>query len=171
MPNSYVPSIDLSAITTAVAVAAADSALNVYASDAIGNKTDDLVGAVAADVGLMAYIKSLVQEIDQKSISQMSYGDVVNTPYVNSVNITDKGLLAGIVAVVYSYTSFTNVTIKIEIDGATIYDDIVFKTGAYGQSVSLPFHARFNTTLKVSGKHAAAAKGTTRLISIYQIDN
>jgi len=147
MSNSYVPSVDMSAVTVLQTVVGADSALNVYARDVIGNKTDAEIAAVAADVGLMAYMKAQVQELDQRTVPKFMYQESNRVAYGNVLTVNAKGVLTGI-SVQQSPTS--RGYIRIIIDGVTIYAGIIAYRGlAIEARQSQNFNHRFDTSLVI----------------------
>ena len=147
MSNSFVPSVNFSVVNALQEAAGVDSALNVYARDVIGNKTDAEIAAVAADVGLMAYMKAQVQELDQRTVPKFRYSESNRVDYGNVLTVNAKGVLTGIsVQQVPTQRGY----IRIIIDGVTIYAGVIaylsLPTEAWH---SLNFNHRFDTSLVI----------------------
>lgn len=158
-------------ISTAVngiplAVPAANSTANTNERDVIGNKSDAAVSDVVTTASLMAYMKALIQELDQrkvgKIIANVASPDIFDNRYNNPVvNISGKGVLTGVAQVIEIWYGETvgRGCFSIIIDGGTEMQVEAFtKTGkSYdGSNItwlpgtnSLSFNHRFNTSLLV----------------------
>ena len=177
MANNYNLKLDLTPVTSLHNVAGADSALNTYLRDVVGNKADAIDEKVAANVSAMAYLKGLIQELDQRSVGKIIGANITDITYADVLNITDKGTLFGILQFYLGGGAEIDCTgsVKIIIDGSTEYDGIYsaevydsavgFCTG--GNMLSL-FH-KFNTSLQIQHKTSVVSKGYRTIIA-YAID-
>jgi len=130
-----------------------------YLNDAIGNKTDSEQTNVTTSDSSTSYLKGIIQELDQRKVPHMVKAQASSVNYADVVNITDKGVLNGISQNIrYNTTSNWLGSLKIIIDGTTVYDDYfvyVYNESLVGQlysSNSLAFNFRFNTSLRIQHK-------------------
>lgn len=151
----------LQQILNKISVPAQDSTDNVVAADVIGNKTDALVEAVGTTKSLAGYLKGLIQELDQKSVPMCGYLVTAGSALADVVNINDKGMLTGFVGKGSSGTDY--IYIKVTLDGVCILDADASGIGQVTETdaVSIPFHHRFNTSLRVQARNAA---GTATMV-------
>ena len=86
----------------------------------------------------------------------------------NVVNITDKGVLTGVSTSVSSYTGVGEIVLKVIIDGVTIYNTVLLAFEAKGQSNSIAFNHRFDTSLQI--QHSQSGTAMVRTIATYTTD-
>jgi len=162
---------ELSNVGADISVPAADSSDNVDVADVIGNKTDTPVEAVGTMKSLMAYIKGLIQELDQRSTPKFGYGTTTSTGWADVVNITDKGVLTGIAAYIEILAgNEKGVEVNVVIDGSTELTTNNNGIGCYmandtnraaGMTASIPCNHRFNTSLRVQIRVNSLSGGGT----------
>ena len=150
-------------------VPSANSTDNVDVADVAGNKTDTLVEAVGTTKSLVAYLKGLIQELDQRKVPHVAAGTITNSTTTDVVNITDKGVLTGITQCVRDRTGTGGVwggALLLSIDGVQMIwtgnftitqQPITYQDGQW--CVPLSFNHRFNTSLRV--QHYAAYDNNT----------
>lgn len=166
---------DALAVLGEEAVAGANITTNTLMKHVVGNKTDALVDAVGTTKSLAAYIKGLVQELDQRTEPHLvsHYLTLADqNDYTDVVNITDKGVLTGITMLVDSTS--TDEYVRITIDGSVIYDGVFgntfnSSTVAVVTGGTLSFNHRFDTSLKVEHKRGTAF-GSLRTLVSYTTD-
>jgi len=176
---------DIAVIDSYHDVPTANATTDTVIRDVIGRKTDAAVTDVGTTKSLMAYLKGLIQELDQRKIAKVAIGQTTNgltgTGWTSLLNITDKGVLTG-VSQIYCPTGTANLFggIKIIVDGITIMTDDCFTYAKYvntydpyvSGSNNLAFNHRFNTSLAVSHCHTGG-DGTAVVYSkvAYTIDD
>lgn len=176
MSNTYNVSIapELAVITALNNVVGADSALNTYMRDVLGNKTDAIDDVVAANVSLMAYIKGDTQERDQRAVGKMSRVGVISTDTTEKdiVNITDKGVLTGITIHIRG-SQTGNLFLKVTIDGTIVYNGYCYEgVGSVDDNPVIPFifNNRFNTSLHIESWCQIGQTTEADIYPIYTVD-
>lgn len=141
----------------------------------VGKQGDVLVSDVGTTSTIMAYVKSLVQELDQRKTPHCVVVDGGHGSLADIVNITDKGVLTGIVVNIRSITADgTVVHLKITIDGSVVLDDTSFASIKWTEmihNICIPFNHRFNTSLRVEGSTADQTKTECTFIVTYTVDD
>lgn len=143
-------------------VPVADAVTNAHLRDVMGNKTDALVGAVGVNKSNIAYIKGLIQLLDQLKTPKTAKADTINSGWQDIVNITDKGVLTGVSGLFYiGGTVDGHGEIKIIIDGITVGENIFISAVDFTEdratAIGISFFHRFNTSLQV--QHQITATG------------
>lgn len=128
-----------------VGVPAADSAANLLARDVGGNKADALVEVVGVVASVCAMVKGLIQKLAQGSVARMTMVSGTSSSLADVLNITDKGILTGIVQLT---EGADDGRLTITVDGTVIYSNNVGVQQKAGH-ISLPFYHRFDTSLRV----------------------
>ena len=132
------------------------------------NLTDEIVEEIE---DVQTEVELLTQEMAQRSTPKIAVGAESTTTYSSIIDITDKGVLTGILSQITHYTADSIVDVKITIDGiAFISGALYFSFVAVGNSWSMPFNHIFNTSLKIEHKIIANSKGTARTTVSYTID-
>lgn len=157
--------VSISADIAAVKVDTADVRTDVTAL----HDTD--VPAIKAETALIvADTDVLQQEWAKRNVSQVAQTNVANNTYADIVNISDKGVITGMMGYIYSFTDVGNVEFIITIDGVAIITEIFLYFSATGQANSLSFNHRFNTDLRVQIRISAVDKGGFRGLVAYTKD-
>lgn len=137
----------------------------------IGSKAAAAVESVSSTASLVAYIKGLIQELDQRSVSKASQDRTNQSSWKDIVNITDKGVLTGISQWVTS--DGTGGGLQIIIDGLWILSIDSGPNSGFSMnyaSASLAFNHRFNTSLRVQHEAYNGAGYVNTTVS-YTIDS
>lgn len=164
--NSYDPPTR-SELTADIAVPSADATANTDMADVIGNKTDAAADDVATTKSLMAYLKGLVQELDQRKMGKTAvYSGSVTTSGVDVINISDKGVLTCVCVNLYDY----EVTVTITIDG-TALSAFTWTPGSSRSNASLSFNHRFDSSLRVRIVATGSTSNIAPAVVTYTIDN
>jgi len=141
-----------------------DSTNNTTVADVVGNKADSEATNVANTTSAIAYLKGLIQELDQRKVPKMvCVAPIWDGNWYDVVNITDKGVLICIRQEASgSYLSGCG-HLKITIDDIVIYDStsgeyptqrfvetkFLDAENYYRGHNSILFHHRFNTSLLI----------------------
>ena len=141
-----------------------DSTNNTTVSDVVGNKTDSEATNVATTASVIAYLKGLIQELDQRKVPKMVCASpLYDSNWYDVINITDKGVLTYIRQEAKSFSVSGYSHLKITIDDTVIYDSSIgdyeiqkfvetkFIDGEnyYRGHNSISFQHRFNTSLLI----------------------
>lgn len=177
----------------------ADSSNDNQIRDVVGKKDDAAVGAVGTTKSIISYAKGILTdtigiatdiatvdtvvdsilvdtvalELDSAKLDtpKMATAPISNNTLTDVINITDKGILTGISQKCTAFTADSYGSIRITIDGTTFFSETTFNHfAASGDSNSLAFQHKFETSLRVQHKVAANSKGTIRTIVTYTTD-
>ncbi len=142
-------------------VPTADAVTNAFMRDVLGIKTDAAVEVVSAVNSLMAYIKGLTQELDQRSVAKVAWALDSTNSFTDVLNLSDKGVLTGI----FQALQLSDVAsgteqggIRLTIDGVLKWTEPNFSekftTDGSASFASLSFNHRFDTSIQVEAKNS-----------------
>jgi len=151
-------------------VPAADSANDANIRDVVGKKDDAGVEVVGTTKSLVAYSKGLVQEMAQRNVAMCAQNGATSTTWVDIVNINDKGVLTGLAAFTYAFTATSVIQFAVTIDGTLILSFPILTFTGIGQSNSLSYNHRFDTSLQVQINIGSDSKGAAIGIVSYTKD-
>lgn len=130
-------------------VPSADAVANGQLADVVGNKADTEQATVVDTASLVRYQKALIQELAQRGTPKMVRVATTSDTLSDVLNITDKGVLTGIV----QNSGGADVGyLKITIDGVVMYAEALFVGN--NKTQSLAFNHRFNTSLRVEHENS-----------------
>ncbi|KKM64728.1 hypothetical protein LCGC14_1498500 [marine sediment metagenome] len=136
-----------------------DEILIMHESTSVtGSPSDSIVTFTTSQATLTSYAKGMIQELDQRTVGKTTTTATVSISSVDVVNISDKGVLTGLLQMMQDVTTDANGgRIVITIDGVIILSVTgftIFYTGDEGDGTnnSLAFNHRFDTSLKSKEK-------------------
>jgi len=156
-------------------VPTADVATNTTVRDVVGNKTDAAVSVVGTTKTIIAYIKSLVQRLDQQRIGVIASDiNYENDTFEDVVNITDKGMLKSVLSILNTNSSVIQTgTIQITIDGGSPFGfsynaQNLNDNGAtqkFTGQANMHFDFPFSTSLRIQHKSSISGGVITTTVS------
>ena len=119
---------------------------------------------------IISYLKGIIQELDQRSVSHAVYAVAAPPTYTDIVNITDKGVFTGISQVFDAIGNSDDYGyFKIIIDGVTIITDarMAVQTGTNDMAagVAVAFNHRFNTSFQAQYKTMNAVAALQNVVT------
>lgn len=156
----------------------ADATTTATVNQVVGHKEDATVSAVGTTKSVVAYLKGLVQEMAQRGTPKMVSAITSSTDLADVVNITDKGVLTGIVQFMNYVTDAEAGWFILTIDGVVVYDNvnspnhqtISTDSATTLMSTTIPFNHRFSTSLRVQHKVNTGSHGRLYTFVTYTTD-